>query len=149
MARNVLLLLSSNQPPPPEDEVEHHAARCAAGAVAAFVTTRRLRGLTPGESVVAFHGGATLNNRYLGRGVFERLLPLDSPVRRAVLAEDPLYAKRGAPANARAIVLLRGVRVAARGEGLEALGGTIEATGLPLTLTNLPRGPARVQVYYT
>lgn len=148
MSRNVLLMLSAEHPPPPLEEVRWHATQCADGSPTAVVTTRRLTGLVPGRSVVAFYGNAALDNRFLGCGTFLEYVPLGSAHGAELLRESPLYRSRGVPAGARAFLVLRDVREAADGEGLEALGGTIEASGRPLTLDNIPKGASRVQVYF-
>lgn len=147
--RNVLLMLSSAQPPHPETEVASLASRSRNGSPVAMVTTRKLVGLVPGESAVAFYGDAALDNRFLGCGVYVRLTSIDAPVGRSVRSEDELYGAHGIPAGAKGLVILSDVRVAANGELLESLGGTIEASGAPLALENLPKGPARIQVYYS
>ena len=149
MPRHVLLMLSSDQPPPPVEEVRWHAAQCAEAGASAVVTTRRLTGLTPGRSIVAFYGSAALGNRYLGRGVFVEAVPLATPRGAEILRESPLYRSKGIPAGAEAFLVLREIREARAGEGLESLGGTIESNRRPLTLRNIPKGASRVQVYFT
>ena len=149
MIRNVLLMLSSDEPPPPLEEIQWHAAECARGTPTALVTTRRLTGLTAGRSMVAFYGNAALGNRYLGRAVFLEYVRIDTPRGAELRRESPLYRNRGVPAGAKGFLILRDVREACAGEGLEVLGGTIESSGRLLTLENIPRGASRIQVYYT
>ncbi len=148
MTRDVLLMLSSDQPPPPEEEVAWHAEQCARGATTALVTTRRLTGLTPGRSVVAFYSNAALGNRYLGRGTYLETVPLASTRGAELLRESPLHRTRGVPAGATAFLVLRDVAVAEPGETLDALRGTIESNDRPLALDNIPKGASRAQVYY-
>jgi hypothetical protein len=147
--RNVLLMLSSAQPPHPDTEIASLAERSRDGSPVALVTTRKLRELTPGASVVAFYGDVALGNRYLGCGIFERLVDINAPVGQAVRHQDELYGTHGIPAGAKGLIILSRVRKAAHGERLEGLAGIIEASGLPLTLDNLPKSAARIQVYYT
>jgi hypothetical protein len=148
MTRDVLLMLSSDQPPPPTEEIRWHARESAKGNRSVLVTTRLITDLTPHRSIVAFYGNAALDNRFLGCGCFVQYAPLDSPLGQAVLMESPLYNRNGVPAGARGCIILEKVREARRGESLESLGGIIEATGLPLRLENIPKSPARIQVYF-
>jgi hypothetical protein len=153
MARHVLLMLSSDQPPHPIEEMRWHARECERGGATALVTTRVLAGLTPGGSTVAFYGNAALGNRYLGCGTYLEYVSLGSPRGAELLAESPLYRKRGVPRGARALVLLRDVCVAQDSDSLVDLRGTIDSSGAsngrPLTLENIPQGAARIQVYFT
>lgn len=141
-------MLSSDEPPDPLEEIRWHAAQCEAGGRTALITTRRLTGLSPGRSTVGFYGNAALDNRYLGRAVFHEYVGLDSPRGMALLWESPLYRQRGTPGGARAFLILDALREARDGENLEVLRGTIQASGRKLTRENLPRGAARIQVYY-
>lgn len=149
MPRHVLLMLSTKQPPDPQKELKWHADECARGGATAVITTRRPTRLTPGRSVVAFYGNVDLENRYLGRGTFVEYVPIGDLRARELLRDTPIYHTRGTPRGAQGFIVLRDVQLARPGEDLTALGGTIERSGLPLTLENVPRGAARVQVYFT
>ncbi len=148
MTRHVLLMLSSDQPPPPTEEIRWHARQSADGGQTVLVTTRLLTGLTPHRSIVAFYGNAALRNRLLGYGCFVKYVPLASPLGQAVLRDSPLYNRDGIPDGARGCIILEKVHEARSGESLESLSATIEATGLPLSLENIPKSPARIQVYF-
>lgn len=142
-------MLSNSQLPPPREEVAALAARSSVGRSVPFVTTRIVRDLVPGESVVAFYGDASLDNALLGYGVFERSVPIDSPDGAAVARGDALYGHAGMPAGAKSVLLLRDVRIAQASETLESLKGVIDSNGKTLSLANLPNSAARIQVYYT
>jgi hypothetical protein len=148
MTRNVLLMFSTDQPPDPVEEMRWHAKQCAADGFTAVVTTRVLRGLTPGRSTVAFYGSQELDNRYLGRSTFVEYVPLDTERGREIARESPLYRQRGMPGSARGFVLVKDFRLAGKGEDLSSLDGKIEASGRTLAREALPPGPARAQVYY-
>ena len=148
MTRNVLLMFSTDQPPDPVEEMGWHAKQCAADGTSAIVTTRVLRGLTPGRSTVAYYGDQALDNRYLGRGTFVEYIPLETDRGRAIARESPLYRRRGMPASARGFILVKDLQLASEGEDLSSLGGTIVASGRRLTRETLPAGRARAQVYY-
>jgi hypothetical protein len=148
MIRNVLLMFSTDQPPDPVEEMRWHARQCAADGTTAVVTTRKVTGLTPGRSTVAFYGSQSLDNRYLGRGTFVEYIPLDTDRGREIARESPLYRQRGMPGSARGFVLVRDLELARVGEDLSSLGGKIEASGRTLTREALPAGRSRAQVYY-
>jgi hypothetical protein len=105
------------------------------------VTTRVLRGLTPGRSTVAFYGNQELDNRYLGRSTFVEYVPLDTERGREIARESPLYRQRGMPGSARGFVLVKDFRLAGQGEDLSSLDGKIEASGRTLAREALPQGP--------
>ena len=109
-------MLSSTEPPPPREEIAWHAAQSAKEAVTYVATTRRIaaKALVRGESAVAFYGdAASLENAYLGHGVFDELVDAKSPRGRQLLKKSGLYSKQGYPAKTRGLIGLRSV-VAAR-----------------------------------
>lgn len=147
--RHVLLMLSTDQPPDPIQELQWHSDRCVQAGQTAVATTHLLGGMRRGESIVAFYGSASLDNRLLGQGVFEGFARTDEPRGKEWLSASELYAGPNRPDGIQGMIQLTAVQVASQDEGLEALEGTIEATGAPLALANLPDGPSRARVYFT
>jgi hypothetical protein len=154
--RNVLLMLSSHEPPPPREEVAWHANTSTQEGVTYLVTTKVLTNLVPGQSTVAFYGDVDLAHAYLGRGVFQRYLPLAIGPGGAIegpggpiLSGHPLYSLLGHPETAKGMIELSHVVVAGHAEALEDLNGTMSSSGLPLRLRHIPPGPSRGCVYFS
>ena len=95
--KNLLLMLSSGEPPHPWREVSwHHEASRTLG-ITYYAISRNIRGLEAGKSVVAFYGNQHLDHCFLGRGVFEEVLSIESNRGRSLLAESELYQLFGRP----------------------------------------------------
>ena len=141
-------MLSSRQVPPPVREVAFHVERSRLYGRTHLVWTRRLSGLTPGESRVALYGDVALENRLLGWGTYDRAVALDTPSGRALLDALELYSDGRIPVRARTLIGLTAVQAAPPDAEVSLLAGTIAASGLPLTREHLPDSPGRAHVYY-
>lgn len=150
--RNVLLMLASTQKPPPRQEAHWHATHPSVDGMSYVATTRKLSGMTPGRSVVAFYGDIVLSNQLLAYGIYEDYLRIDSDEGQAILQSSDLYREHGTPDRVIGLIKLRSFVELPEGTCLDALGCAIQADGVgngrPLTLLNLPVGPARSQVYF-
>ncbi len=119
--KHLLLMLATSQPPHPVEEIDWHEQRCALTGKLLSLRPMLFGRLTRGESIIAFYGDSTLNNRYLGRALFAGSARINEPRGRELLAGIPLYANGNRPSGAKTVIDLTDVRVAKDGEQLEDL----------------------------
>lgn len=145
---NCLLMVSTKQPPDPVYEIGQLVHQSASGGDPVFfITTRLIKGLWPGSSRISFYADARLGNVYLGQGVFESFILLNTPRGLEILNNSKLYRTHGTPTRSVGFVELTNVRKEGGIITIDDLNGVM-TNGKDLTLDNLPNSPARVQIYY-
>lgn len=157
MAFNVLLMLATSEDPDPKKEVAYHAGQCHAGRTTYVLTPKVLNAsrspqMTSDRSVVAFYGDKPLANALLAHGIFVSYIGFNSPQGQQLFQHHGLYNVNNIPGEPKGFIEVRNLIAEPPGTTIDALNGIIESRGgshgLVLTLDNLPKSPARGQVYY-
>ena len=112
-------------------------------------TTRVLSGMTRGQSIVAFYGNAALGNRLLGYGTFAGYARLTSQRGKQLLAASELYKGANHPKGIKGVIELTDVHLAGAEDSVDLLNGIFYGSSTALSLSTIPKGPARLLIYFS